>query len=53
MFNKNEKAIQLRNQRDKIIQEVKRQWLNVDLHVYEILMEQHEQYYQNEFKRLT
>jgi hypothetical protein len=46
-----QKAIELKNQRSKIIHEAKRSWLNNSLFAYEIVLQEHEQQYQNELER--
>ncbi|CAF2065699.1 unnamed protein product, partial [Rotaria magnacalcarata] len=51
-FNNNQKAIEIKNNRYKIIQEAKRQWLNYFLTIYEIKIQEYEQQYQNEFIKL-
>lgn len=51
-MNKDQRAIDFRNQRYKIIQQAKRAWLNVTLHAYEVKLQEHEQHYQNEFNQL-
>ena len=51
-LNADRKAIQLKNQRFKIIREAKRTWLNHVLHAYESEIEEYEQHYQNEFRHL-
>jgi hypothetical protein len=51
-LNNNEKAIEIKNKRYKLIQEAKRQWLNYFLNIYEIKIQQYEQQYQNEFIKL-
>ena len=38
--------IQFKNQRYKIVQEAKRQWLNISLNVYEIKIQEYQQEYQ-------
>jgi hypothetical protein len=48
-LNNNQKAIEIKNKRYKIIQEAKRQWLNYFLNIYEIKIQEYEQQYQNEF----
>lgn len=51
-MNKDQRAIDFRNQRYKIIQQAKRAWLNVTLHAYEVKLQEHEQRYQNGFNQL-
>lgn len=48
-LNNNEKIIEIKNKRYKIIQEAKRQWLNYFLNSYETTIQEYEQQYQNEF----
>ncbi|CAF3776931.1 unnamed protein product, partial [Rotaria socialis] len=48
----NQKAIEIKNKRYKIIQEAKRLWLNYFLNIHEIKIQQYEQQYQNEFIKL-
>ena len=48
----NQKAIDLKNQRYKIIREAKRAWLNHVLRAYESETQEYEQLYQTEFKHL-
>ncbi|CAF4887223.1 unnamed protein product, partial [Rotaria socialis] len=51
-LNNNQKAIEIKNKRFRIIQEAKRQWLNYFLNIYEIKIQEYEQQYQNEFIQL-
>ncbi|CAF1613306.1 unnamed protein product [Rotaria magnacalcarata] len=51
-LNNNEKAVEIKNKRYKMIQEAKRQWLNYFLNIYEIKIQEYEQQYQNEFIKL-
>jgi t-SNARE complex subunit (syntaxin) len=51
-LNNNQKSIQIKNQRYKIIQEAKRTWLNIHLNAYIIKIQAYDQQYQNEFRQL-
>lgn len=51
-MNNNPNAIEVKNKRYKIIQEAKRQWLNVTLHAYEIKIQEYEQQFQDELVQL-
>ncbi|CAF0897703.1 unnamed protein product [Didymodactylos carnosus] len=51
-LNEDQKAIELKNQRYKIIREAKRTWLNHVLHAYESEIQEYEQQYQKEFRHL-
>lgn len=44
-LNNDQKGIQVKNQRYKMIQEAKRLWLNTSLNVYEIKLQQYEEEY--------
>ena len=44
-------AIQLKNKRYQIIQEAKRQWLDVSLNAYQLQLEEYEQEYETEFSQ--
>ncbi|CAF3766189.1 unnamed protein product [Rotaria socialis] len=46
-LNNNEKIIETKNKRYKIIQETKRQWLNYFLNIYEIKIQEYEAQYQD------
>jgi hypothetical protein len=46
---KDQKAIQFNNKQYKIIQEGKRNWLNIFLNAYEIKLQEYERKYHNEF----
>ena len=51
-LNTDQKAIDLKNQRYKIIREAKRTWLNHVLRAYASEIQEYEQLYQTEFKHL-
>ncbi len=51
-LNNNQKSIQIKNKRYKIIQEAKRNWLKIFFHVYEHQLKKYEQVHENEFKQL-
>jgi hypothetical protein len=51
-LNMDQKAINFKKQRLKIIREAKRTWLNHVLHAYESEIQEYEQQYQNEFRQL-
>ncbi|CAF4200622.1 unnamed protein product, partial [Rotaria magnacalcarata] len=51
-LNNNQKTIEIKNKRFKIIKEAKRHWLNYFLNIYEIKIQEYEQQYQNEFIKL-
>ena len=51
-LNNNQKSIQIKNKRYKIIQEAKRHWLNLFFNVYEYKLQAYEQLYEKEFKQL-
>ncbi|CAF1255732.1 unnamed protein product [Adineta ricciae] len=48
----NSTAIQFKNQRYKIIQEAKRQWLNVFLNVYELKIREYQEQYEYQLTKL-
>lgn len=51
-LNSDQKRIELRHKRYKIIQEAKRAWLNVLLNVYEHQIQRYDQQYHREYKEL-
>jgi hypothetical protein len=51
-LNNNQKSIEIRNKRYKIIQEGKRIWLNYILNAYEIKIKEYEAQYQSEWNKL-
>jgi len=51
-LNNDQKSIQIKNKRYKIIQETKRTWLNIFLNIYEHQLQKYEHLYEYEFKQL-
>ena len=51
-LNTDQKAIELKNQRDKVIRDAEHTWLNQVLHAYASEIQEYEQLYQTEFKHL-
>jgi hypothetical protein len=45
-LNNEQKSIQINNQRYKIIQDAKRQWLNISLSIHEMKLQEYDQQYQ-------
>ncbi|CAF4170344.1 unnamed protein product, partial [Rotaria magnacalcarata] len=51
-LNNNQKAVQVKNKRYKIIQEAKRSWLNIFFNACEIKIQAYDSQYQNTFLQL-